>query len=228
MKGKVKNIVIGSVISVLAAGAVIGGVTYSLLHNDVEVTNHLVTTDLNIKLTRSKLKYTTFRSGNLETVEVVTDGTSKPEIDFSKDKVHSIFADISAYEKSIQGFAPGLYREATLKVYAGNEIPFNYYVGFDFTYDILSNTELAKQIKVSFTNAKTSQSFLLSDMKKEVKDGDNYLGTVLGNSSDTFTVKVEFLDDCDPQSGLQPGDNDKVKGKDVYFDMTVYAVQYLK
>ena len=182
----------------------IGG-TYALYDETISTRNHLAAGTLTASLVRQKL--TTVTLGSKGYLETTVDDADK---DFTADTSDNIF-DVTADEL----VAPGSSFTVDMVIKNNGNVAFYYYVEVYFN-SIVSDETFASMLKLSVETEK--------NVKREafIKDGltlgeDEFgLGTVEVGGEETFTVKLEFIDN---------GNNNKAEGKFVQFDLRIHAVQ---
>lgn len=227
MMSKKSKVIVGSLMGIAFAGFFVTLSTFAVFSDTSNISNHIIAENIDVTLKRTNLEYTYYNDGSVSTK---TDDTI---YSFSGDEHNddSIFADIKEDEHDVQYFAPSLYRTATMELSTESNVAYTYTLGFKFTEGFEQSEDLGKQIKVTVTPKDlTSTSFTLNELTSEKKiEGQDGAGLTIfkASGSTTFDVKIEFLNDADPNSGLEVGDNNKAEGKEVKFDMTVYAVQSL-
>ncbi len=203
MEKKKVNVTILSLLMIgLASSAIVGG-TYALWSKNVKFENHLSSGNLQLKLERTKLTKVGLNTTTGLLVET-TDNTTK---DFTSSS-SNIF-DIGSGEMVV----PGCYYETTLKLTNSGSVAFDYSVIFNVS-DTTPN-ELAKQMKLSFNG--TDKGYLADDKNKTFTIGTGSVNK--GQSSEEFTIKVDFADLTT---------NNDAMGQTVNFDLTVNATQKTK
>lgn len=181
------------------------GATYGLFEKTLSTRNHLVAGSLKVTLVRQRLVSCNIdKSGNL--VSVVDD----VEKDFGIDTEENIFG-IDATTLIV----PGSSFSAEMKIGNNGDVAFYYYAEVYFN-GAISDEKFASLLKVSVISASGVERETLIKDGLILGDDDSALGVVEVGSSQTFTIKLEFLDDR--------LDND-VQNKFVMFDLLIHAVQ---
>ena len=214
MKGKKLLLLSGLVILVYLSLMV--GMTYALFTDSVSVKQHLQAGTLDVKLSRTNLKYCILnKDGYLEENEIGDDE------DFTALNDENIFG--IAKDSLI---APGSFFEAELKLTNNGNVAFNYNVLMKLNTEA---NDLAKQLKVTITHAdgKTTTA-----MMSELTNG---IGIETGEmakdaTSNTFKVRVEFVNDFDYNQTIEEDyiNNNNAQSKSIIFDLIVIATQATK
>ena len=176
--------------------------TYALFSREFPVKNHLISGNLKITLTRTKLETVTLgESGHL-----VTSTDPNPK-DFTTADEANIF--------DIQGgatVAPGCRFTAELKLTNEGTVAFAYWLEV-ITDD--GDKELAKQIIVKLTaDGETQEGTVDTNLK--IGSDDNGIGIVAVKESAEFSVSVEFPD-------LE--NNNEARDQSITFDIVIHAIQ---
>ena len=217
---KTKRALLVSSAIILLCMTIIVGATYSLFTDSFSVGNHLVAGELEISLQRTRLAYK-----SLDEAGYLSETTNNQIYDFTGRTSNNIFG-LDAGNIRI---APGSYFEADLRVINDNAENAHYYSNVAFDYSVTfvlleGNSHLAHQMQVTVIDHNGNETTMRLD---EAVNGHVFeCGTLeAGEIGQSFTVRVEFLDDVD-----YPGefDNDKAKGKEVIFDLVVSATQATK
>lgn len=192
-----------------ASLAVVG--TYSLFTENVEVKNHLVAGTLELGLVRTaheKVVCTADGDGVLKKVSVASEN------------VDLTTGDVNVFDLADGDYiAPGSTCTATMKIAGKGSVAFTYSVALRLENGTAAeNAELAGKLMV-YVNGST-EGKLLSECAGE--DGYIVIGAgentvVRKDASSEFTVRIEFLKDA----------ANEAQGKEVRFDLYVYAEQYV-
>lgn len=181
------------------------GVTYGLFEETITTENHLVAGSLKATLVRERLT-----SNSVDSSGFLTSVTDDNEKDFTKSTGDNIFG----IDDSVL-LVPGSSFIAEMKIGNKGDVAFYYYVEVFFDA-VISDSSFASMLKLSVTSKNGAMRETLIKDGLTLGDDDLGLGIVEVGASDTFTVKLEFLD-----SDL----NNKAKNKFVKFDLRVHAVQ---
>ncbi len=203
---------------ILLCLAMIIGMTYALFTDKEIVKNHLQAGNMEITLERTSLTSTSLNAdGYLETV---TDNTVK---DFTNNAEENVFG--------LDGtvIVPGCEYTADMKITnnsqkAKSSVAFAYWLEID--YQSADTVALANQLRITVTTEDGEHEIRLKD-GLELGSAKNPVGIldVTENNTDTFTVRMEFLDDTDESLSI---DNDDAQGESVEFDLIVHAVQWFE
>ena len=204
MKRRSKIILVVIALVLCCVASVIGA-TYGLLYETFSTRNHLIAGSLKVTLVRQRLISKNIDSnGNMRSVidDSVKDFTSS-----TQDNIFGIGTDTL--------LVPGSSFTAEMNIGNNGNVAFYYYVEVIFN-SVISDSEFASMLKFSVESA--------NGVKKEtlIKDGltlgenDQGLGLVQVGASESFTVKLEFLDD---------DKNNNVENKFVIFDLLVHVEQ---
>lgn len=185
------------------------GASYALFTDSVEVQNHLQAGTLDVTLNRTSLEYTLLNEeGYLVTK---TEGA----LDLTKATTENVFG----LDANATKIVPGSYFDAQLAIGNNGDVAFDYSVEIKLlTNDQELANELAKQLKVTITNAegKVVAEYMLSDLHGEA-NCEVKAGHMKANETEhNFGVKVEFVN---------REDNNDAKSQAVAFDLIVSAVQ---
>ena len=201
---------------ILLCTALVIGITFALFTDSVNVTQHLKAGDMNMTLTRTKLVTYSLddETGYLRDTEDST------RIDFSDPTDRNVF-DIDNGTRIV----PGAYYEATMEVAnskATSDTTFAYWIEVkldttQLTEEQLGTLKLDEQMKITVISSagtieRTLDQGLLIGSKEEP------IGILAMDTTDSFDVKVEFLD---------LPDNNAAKTQNLSFDLIVYAVQVI-
>lgn len=181
------------------------GVTYGLYDETISTNNHLVAGSLKVTLVRQKL--TTINIGSDGNLVNTVDNEVK---DFSTGTNDSIFGITDGMI-----VAPGSSFTAEMKITNGGDVAFYYYVEV-FCNSMISDKTFATMLKLSVESEKGVKREVLISDGLTLGEDEHGLGLVEAGGAETFTVKLEFLDDQY---------NNKVESKFVRFDLKVHAVQ---
>lgn len=193
--------------------------SYALFTDEVSIKNHLRAGTLEATLHRTSLTTTKLNTdGYLETKQEQMEGKDKP-VDFTDSSAINIFG-LTQTETIVPG------TELTAKMQVGNDgdVAFVYWLEIKQTAideKTPSDEELAKQLEITVTTDK-------GDTTKYVNQGlligseTSPIGTVDVDGVGTFSVTVKFIDDAEANVAF---DNDDAQGKQIAFDLIVYAMQ---
>lgn len=206
-----------SCVSILVCACIFVGVTYALFSDKVEVKNHLQAADFDVELWRRNFVYTELDDDGRLVRRTVTEDKN-----FTDPTPVGIFGEAIDDLKVL----PGSYFEAELEVVNNGDVAFDYGVTLEL---VGASNELAEQIRVTVTYADSSTvQFLLSDCEDDdpsvagnanafkIFDIEHSNMTAAAGQSETFTIKLEFLNHVD---------NNLAKNQEVSFDIIVEAVQ---
>lgn len=198
--------------SIICLGLVlIVGATFALFSDLFTVNNHLKAGKLEVGLER--IGYTTCTLGEDGTL---TESEDTTEVDLVED---------SGVLFQMDTIVPGCWYEAELRVSNNGDVAFGYGVRVLWNETDASEKQLAlaDQILITVTQGDKQEQFMLN----EAVDVD-FDEPVLAESeadddtSQTFTVKAEFIDD----TGYDDIDNDEAQDAEKFeFDLQVYATQ---
>lgn len=217
---KKNRVLLTSCAVILLCICIIAGMSFALFTDSVSVGNHLKAGNLKINLKRTNLKYSVLNDDGELAETTVTD-----VVDFTNRTGSNVFG-IDSTEIRI---VPGSYFDATLQIENAGNTAFTYNVGIKLLGDA---NAMAKQLQVTLTDADgNSQTQMLSEL---TASGLTFYGGKMkvGAEPQTFTVKVEFINDADYNAGLPADaepedymDNDNAQNKSAIFDLVVTAVQ---
>ena len=200
MHKRTKVLLLSMVIICLSVAVVVGG-TYSLFTGEVTVNNHLKAGNLQVGLERTSFTQTVLSDDGILKPE--TDNTT---VDLTKDN-NPVF--------NIENAVPTAYYEAEVKVTNKGTVAFNYGVAFIFNKDNNATEiqkDFASQINITVTCGDKTETFLLSEAANKKID----LGILLTGKNNSFKIKASFKD---------LATNNDVQGKELEFDLQVYATQ---
>ena len=214
MNRKASKLVVATTAIALSTALLVGG-TYALLSDEAKITNHLVSGALNMTLERTSLtSYFVNDDGVYPSQPVVNTG----KVDFSAKTSENVFGLTSGTL-----FTPLCWCEAEMTLTNNSDVAFSYYV--EIVVDT-ANTDmvLAQQIEVSIVaDSGASQSGTLGSGLTLGSKGQPIdtltINAATGNTA-SFTLKVSFPDKGDA--------NNDAQGKQVSFDLVVYAFQATK
>jgi len=175
---------------ILLCMTVIAGLTFALFTDGDRVKNHLQAGDLEVRLTRTNLKYRYLDEKGVWQVPVIED-----DLDFTSSTEDNVFG-LDAEGLYI---VPGCYFNADMQVDNVGNVAFTYAVSIDMLGEV---NELAEQLQVTVTKADgTSETKKLSDMI----NGETIMaGTMLEDDApQTFNVDVYFTDDTTINNAAQ-------------------------
>lgn len=205
---------------------IIAGMSYALFTDSVSVGNHLQAGNLKVTLARTKLEYSVLNEqGEL----AVT--TNNERLDFTEKNENNVFGIDSTDIRIV----PGSYFDAELEISNGGNTAFDYNVGIKLVNE---STALAEQLKVTVRDG--NGDVIDTKMLSELAGGLTIdAGHMKANAdAQTFSVRVEFVDDVVYNNGLTPEtnaegetlevetmDNDEAQSGTAVFDLVVTAVQ---
>ena len=175
---------------ILLCMTVIAGLTFALFTDGDRVKNHLQAGDLEVRLTRTNLKYRYLDEKGVWQVPVIED-----DLDFTSSTEDNVFG-LDAEGLYI---VPGCYFNADMQVDNVGNVAFTYAVSIDMLGEV---NELAEQLQVTVTKADgTSETKKLSDMI----NGETIMaGRMLEDDApQTFNVDVYFIDDTTINNAAQ-------------------------
>lgn len=208
---------------ILLCISIIAGMTYSLFTESFTVRNHLQAGDLDLKLTRTSLKY-----GILNDEGYIEDFENDKRVELTNTST----ADFSVFgvDSSKMRIAPECYFEAELEIDNIGEVAFRYSVDIVLSGDA---TDLAKQLQVTITEPSGDKTVKWLDT---LTAEDGYLIANVHEMSvkdpvETFTIRIDFVDDVvynetvDFDAGETQMDNDLAQTQTAMFDIIVTATQ---
>lgn len=199
-----KRVLLVSGAVILLCMTIIVGMTFALFTDSKRVKNHLRAGDLEVTLTRTYLEYSVLNdSGKLAVTKVEDD------YNFTGSTSENVFG----VDASRIRIVPGSYFKADMKVSNVGNVAFTYSVGIQLAGEA---NALAEQLQVTVTLADgTSVTKKLSEMASGHTIAAGEL--LAGAGSQSFTVKVDFIDDTSV--------NNMAQVQLVEFDLYVSAVQ---
>ncbi len=191
---------------VLLCVSLIVGATYALFTGEVTTTNHLQAGNLTVELTRTKLTYKVLNGDGY--LQEFTDNASVDFSELTEENVFGLTDDVL--------IAPESFFEAEMHIENRGTVAFTYTV--DIQLNSACDPEIADQLLITVTNAagtkvideKPLSEFTASTLANEGE-------VVAGGQSQTFTVRVDFLNDTTV--------NDDAQDQTGIFDMFVKAEQ---
>ena len=213
---RIRALLISSSI-VLLCVSVILGMTYALFTDSHTIVHHLKAGDLDITLMRTNLEYVVLNDqGVMEKI------TNSNPYNFTEPTEDSVFGLDSADIKIV----PGSYFEAVMEIGNGinGNVAFDYAAGFELKGDI---NALAEQLLVTVKNADGDVVVDKKPLSEFSGDGYTfYTGKMkVGDPAQSFTVRMEFVDDVDVNDEEIVMDNDDAQGQEAKFDLVVRATQ---
>jgi len=194
---------------ILASAAAVTIGTYALFSDSAKITNHLTGGNLDLTLKRTKLTYTKLNAEGVQEVKVDT-----TEKDFSAPSSENLF-DFTTSDK----FIPTDYRVAEMKLSNSSSVAYNWYLSIVLDGDA---NEFAEQLLVEVDTDKGTAGYEYSatlDQGLTIGSASSPISTVKVGSTAEFAIKISFKD---------LADNNAAKNKEVSFDVTVNALQYVK
>ncbi len=226
---KEKRVLLVSCSIIMICLCIIAGMAYALFTDSVSVGNHLQAGNLDATLTRTNLKYCVLNSEGV--LQVHTNSEEQNFTESTRDE-NNIFGISSEGIKIV----PGSYFEADMEVGNNGNTAFDYKVRLALFGE---TTELAKQLKVTFTRYNADGSVSSSTetkMLSELAGGGAVFvsnGNIkVGEAKEKFTVRVDFIDDVNYNAAL-PDDatisdrmnNNLAQSGNAIFDLVVEATQ---
>lgn len=203
---KRKRVILTSFSVILLCLCSIIGITYALFTDSVSVENHLQAGSLEVSLTRTHLEYCVLdEEGYLHVYE------EEADLELTTSTKENVFG-LTATDCKI---APGSYFDAQLELENKGTVAFTYNV----TIKLLSESNaLSEQLEVTVTHSDGSVTTKkLSELNAGLKIEAGEMTSEI--TSQTFSVKVEFIDDSN---------NNSAQSQSVIFDLIVEAVQATK
>lgn len=196
-----------SCVTVMLCLALVAGGTYALFSDQVTLTTHLKAGTLDITLIRTNLETRVLDNSTGFLV-----GTTDSEaVDFSRPNNRNVF-DIEEGHKIV----PGCSYDATLEIRNNTDVAFAYWVEV-----INRNAEdipLADQLMITVT-MDDAEFYQKLSVGLFVGSEAKPIGILMKGKSDSFNVKLEFLD---------LPTNNSAKNQSLDFDIVVHAVQVLE
>ena len=210
MTKRMKTLMLSGMTIVLCVMIMVAG-SFALFSQNSKNTTHLIAGELNAKLERVALTTTKLNSkGYLVTENEQT--TQNTPVDFTGETTDNVFG-LDTDEKIV----PCTVLSATMQLSNDGDVAFGYYIAIA-AQDGYETTELAKQIKVSVTDAGgndlATPQYLSSGLT--IGSETNYFAVVEKGQTATFTVTLTFEDRTD---------NNKAQNAETIFDLLVYATQ---
>ena len=200
---------------VLLCMSIIIGMTYALFTDSHTIVHHLKAGELDVTLMRTNLEYVVLNDkGVMEKV------TNSKAYNFTEPTEDSVFGLDSSDIKIV----PGSYFEAVMEIGNNGNVAFDYVAGFELRGDV---NALAEQLMVT---VKDAEGETVVDAKPLSEfSADNYAfysGSVnVGDAAQSFTVRMEFVDDVTVNETEIIIDNDDAEGQEAVFDLVVRATQ---
>lgn len=200
---------------VLLCMSIIIGMTYALFTDSHTIVHHLKAGELDVTLMRTNLEYVVLNDkGVMEKV------TNSKAYNFTEPTEDSVFGLDSSDIKIV----PGSYFEAVMEIGNNGNVAFDYVAGFELRGDV---NALAEQLMVTVKDAK-GETVVDAKPLSEFS-ADNYAfysGSVnVGDAAQSFTVRMEFVDDVTVNETEIIIDNDDAEGQEAVFDLVVRATQ---
>lgn len=201
VKKKIRRLLF-SCATILMCLTILVAVAYALFTDNINLTTHITTGDLDITLTRT----------NLTSIVMGPDGkltkhTNADHIDFSTPSDDNLF---DLYEGIY--IVPGVEFKATLLVENNSDMEFGYYIELLVSDD--SAQELCEQLLVTITSGDKKVSGTLADLQLGAED--DFISSLKIGDSSTFDIEIIFTDN---------GNSNAAMDKTVYFDLVVHAIQ---
>ena len=200
---------------VLLCMSIIIGMTYALFTDSHTIVHHLKAGELDVTLMRTDLEYVVLNDkGVMEKI------TNSKAYNFTEPTEDSVFGLDSSDIKIV----PGSYFEAVMEIGNNGNVAFDYVAGLELRGDV---NALAEQLLVT---VKDAEGETVVD-KKPLSEfsADNYAfysGSMnVGDAAQSFTVRMEFVDDVTVNETEIIIDNDDARGQDAVFDLVVRATQ---
>ena len=186
--------------------------TFSLFTDAEFVNNHLKAGDLDVTLERTKLTSTYLTDRGFLTTAV-----NDQKKDFSNNTDENVFGLDGALIVPLSEY------EAEMVLTNNSDVAFNYWI--QIVTDEKSGENLAEQLEVTVTIKNedgTTQTKRLAE-GLWVGSASDALGVLAVGEDCEFSVNIKFLDD----RSVEEIENNDAQGESVYFDLVVYASQYV-
>lgn len=210
MTKRMKTLMLSGMTIVLCVMIMVAG-SFALFTQNSKNTTHLVAGELNAKLERVALTTTKLNSkGYLVTEEEQT--SQDTPVDFTGETTDNVFG-----LEDGELIVPCTVLSATMQLSNDGDVAFGYYIAI-VAHEGYETTELAKQIKVSVTDAGGNELAASQYLSDGLTIGSNtdFIAVVENNQTATFTVTITFEDRTD---------NNKAQNAETIFDLLVYATQ---
>lgn len=213
---KKKRVLLISCSVIMLCICIIAGMSYALFTDSVSVGNHLQAGNLNVTLTRTNLKYSVLNDDGELAVTTVED-----DLDLTTSNATNVFGIDSTDIRIV----PGSYFDADLEIKNAGNTAFNYSISIKLLGD---STDLAEQLKVIVTHPNgTTTEKMLSELAGGLSIDTGKMK--VGDTAQSFSVRVEFVDDVDYNEDLTDDDermnNNAAQNDSAVFDLVVTAVQ---
>lgn len=194
---------------ILLCFTIIAGMSWALFTDAETLNHHLRAGDLDITLIRTHL---TTKSLNLATGFLVN--TESPaDVDFSNTNKNVFDIDSDSL------LVPGSEYEAEMRIENNSDVAFRYWIEIDFVNAIGT---LKDQLKVTVTTYGGEEKELYLRNGFLVGSENEPISILAKGGAQLFTVKVEFVDDREPNTDFI---NNDAMNDDVRFDIVIHAVQ---
>lgn len=213
---KKKRVLLISCSVIMLCICIIAGMSYALFTDSVSVGNHLQAGNLNVTLTRTNLEYSVLDDGGeLDVTKVEED------LDLTTSTANNVFGIDSTDIRIV----PGSYFDADLEIKNAGNTAFTYSISIKLLGD---STNLAEQLKVIVTRPDgTTTEKMLSELASGLSIDTGKMK--VGEDAQSFSVRVEFIDDVDYNKDLTDDDekmnNNAAQNDSAVFDLIVTAVQ---
>ena len=214
---KTKAVALSALVTLLCLAALVVG-TVAIFSDSSSGNVHLAAGRLSVGLYRTEMSGT----------ELLPDGTVA-EMPKETDPVDLETDDSSVFD--IQGFIPGMWREAVLRVDNNGTVAFNFdvsIVNVSLNGGTAASQALSEQITVTVYNIVGSErtqvaSFHLSEYEKK---GQNIsLGKLNASEEENTSSSAYFAVHVSFDTEVTGDDGNLAQGGDVSFDLRVYAEQ---
>lgn len=210
---KKKRVLLISCSVIMLCICIIAGMSYALFTDSVSVGNHLQAGNLNVTLTRTNLEYSVLNAEGELAVKTVAE-----DLDLTTSSANNVFGIDSTDIRIV----PGSYFDADLEIENAGNTAFNYSISIKLLGD---STDLAEQLKVIVTHPNgTTTEKMLSELAGGLSIDTGKMK--VGDTAQTFSVRVEFVDDGRPDTNPSTTIvNNDAQGDSAVFDLIVTAVQ---
>ncbi len=218
------NVILLAFVTILLCVATITAGTFALFTDTVTIKNHLVAGTLDLQLVRTNLVYTELDADGYLTEK--TDSTDKV-LNGTSDVDENVFG-LNKLNGNSNYIVPTSYFVADMAIVNNGNVAFDYTVEFIVTEG--NATELAKQLKVTFTDTTDAANPVVTTKTVEAIGSSivfkSEAGVKAGADDRTFTLKVEFENLTEDENNKV--NNDLEANKTVKFDVVVKATQAVK
>ena len=211
---------ISFIVIAVCAFMIVGG-TYALFTDKIEMNTHIYAGDLEVTLERTKLTQNLLdQKGYLDEVVVMDIAEGDEPDDFTTHTTKNVFG----LDSSTIKFVPQAWAQANMRITNGSDVAFGYWI--TIVFDDAADLQFADQLKVTIVaeNGKTVSQYLSEGV--DLGSRTNFIDVAEVGDVQTFTVKVEFIDDLifdedDPDKFI----NNDAMNQDLEFDLVLNAIQ---